>query len=248
VKAIVLAAGYATRLYPLTRDRAKPLLEVAGRSILAHTLDTVCTLDDVDQILIVCNAKFREQFQDFVEGCSLPVPLRLVCDGSTSPDDRLGATGDLAFALREVDTDGADLLVVAGDNLLDLDLRAAREHFRRAGAPTLVVRQIDPAERALRPSPYNDIELDLEGVVLSFREKPETRRSDLAAIALYFYPPQVVSWLEQYLSAGGNPDAPGHFVAWLVGQTRVVAVPLIGRWFDVGDPDTLADARSRFAR
>ena len=241
----MLAAGYATRLYPLTRDRAKPLLEVGGRPILSHIVAHVLELPGLSELVVVSNARFASQFEDWKKSADWSLPVRVLDDGSTDPRSRLGATGDLAFALREVPPGSEDVLVAAGDNLIDLDLRPAYEVLRESGCPTLIVRRVGPESG---PSRYNEVELAGDGSVRAMREKPERRRSELAAIAVCFYPPAIVEWLDQYLSAGGNPDAPGHFAAWLVGKTRVRSVPMEGRWFDIGSAETLAAAREAFAR
>lgn len=241
---IVLAAGYATRLYPLTRDRPKPLLEIGDRPLLSHTLGRVLALGEIDEIVVVCNARFAADFETWRDGLDLAVPLHLVNDGSTEPENRLGANVDLALGLREANT-GRDSLVVAGDNLIGFDLAEPRDRFRESGCPTLIVRQV---ENETGPSRYNDVELDADGRVTSFREKPARRRSPLAAVAVYFYPPEVSVWLTRYLEGGGNPDSPGHFVAWLVEQTPVVGAPLRGSWFDIGNLATLEEARAAHAR
>lgn len=245
MKAIVLAAGYATRLYPLTRDRAKPLLEVGGRPILSHIADRVLELPDLSELVVVSNARFAAQFEDWAHSREQSLPVRVLNDGSTCEDDRLGASGDLAFALREVPPGDEDVLVVAGDNLMDLDLRPAHAMLRESGCPTLIVRRAEPESGRSR---YNEVNVEDDGSVRAMSEKPEQRQSELSAIAVYFYPPTITAWVEEYLTGGGNPDAPGHFASWLVDRTRVMSVPLVGRWFDIGSAETLAAAREAFAR
>ena len=241
MKAVLLAAGYATRLHPLTRDRPKPLLEVGGRPLLSHILERVLELPGLSEVVAVGNARFAGQLRAWAEGFACPVPLRVLDDGSRNDADKLGASGDLAFALREAPPGGEDLVVAAGDNLLGGDLRPLHAAFRATRRPTLVVREAEPRPG---PSPYNALTLDGDRVV-GFVEKPAVA-SRLHAIALYFYPPGIEGFLRRYLAGGGNPDAPGHFVAWLVGQTDVRAVRYAGDWFDIGSPETLEAARARF--
>jgi glucose-1-phosphate thymidylyltransferase len=243
VKALLLAAGYATRLYPLTRDRAKPLLEVAGRPILSHILARVLALPGLSEVVVVTNARFAAAFRDWARAEGCPVPLRVLDDGSTSDADKLGATGDLAFALREAPLGGEDLVVVAGDNLIGFDLRPLHAQFRARRRPTIVVRRVP---LGTGPSPYNEVTLASDGRVTGFREKPADPQTDLAAIALYFFPPQVESLVGRYLSEGGNPDAPGYFIAWLVRQTDVYAVRENGEWWDIGSLASLDEARAQF--
>jgi glucose-1-phosphate thymidylyltransferase len=243
VKALLLAAGYATRLYPLTRDRAKPLLDVGGRPILSHILDRVVELPGLSEVIVVANARFADSFRAWAAGAACPVPIRVLDDGSTSDADKLGATGDLAFALREAPLAGEDLLVVAGDNLLRFDLRPLHARFEARRRPTIVVRRVP---RSGGPSPYNEVTLSPDGRVTGFREKPADPRTDLVAIALYFFPPEIEGFVRRYLAEGGNPDAPGHFIAWLVRQTDVHAVREDGEWWDIGGLDSLEAARARF--
>lgn len=241
MKAIVLAAGYATRLYPLTRERAKPLLEVGGTPLLSQIVEKIQALPGMEDLIVVCNAKFADQFEEWRTDLEEPERVRILNDGSTDEHNRRGATGDLAFALRECPLDGDGVLVAAGDALIAFELETAQALFRERRNPTLIVRQVTSASG---PSRYNEVELAPDGRITAFREKPRARRSPLAAVALYFYPPEVADWVETYLSAGGDRDAPGHFVAWLVARTSVVATPLVGSWFDIGDAEALAEARA----
>jgi glucose-1-phosphate thymidylyltransferase len=242
VKAYLLAAGYATRMYPLTRDRPKPLLEVAGRPILTHILDRVLQLDDLSEVVVIANDRFFDAFDDWARHVDAGVPVRVLNDGSRSDGDKRGAIGDLAFALAEAPVGDEDWLVAAGDNLLAFDLRVLQRAFRRHRVPLLAVRPVDREGS----SKYNEVILDDDGRVLSFREKPAQARSPLVAIALYFLPAGAAALLPRYLAAGGNPDAPGHFIAWLVDEVEVRAEHLPGGWFDIGSLEGLAYAREHF--
>jgi glucose-1-phosphate thymidylyltransferase len=243
VKAYLLAAGYATRLHPLTLHTPKPLLEVGGTPILTRILERVAALEVVDEVVVVGNERFAAQFAAWADEVECPVPLRVLNDGSTSDDDRLGAVGDLDFALRQVPPDG-DWLVVAGDNLLEFDLAPLHAEFERQRRPLLVLRDVEP----VGPSPYNEVTLDGRGVVARFREKPADPQTRLSAIALYFFTPGAADLLARFLSEGGETDAPGHFVEWLVAQTQVGAARFEGEWFDIGTPETLESAQARLSR
>ena len=242
MKALLLAAGYATRLYPLTRDCAKPLLEIGGRPMLSHLLDRVAALPGMSEVVVVANHRFIDQFHVWAGGLASGLVVRILDDGSTSDDDKLGAIGDLSFALSEMG-DEEDLLVVAGDNLLLFDLEPSWQEYRRRQRPLLLVRDVDPAVQ----SRYNEVEVSASGRVTRFREKPKRPRSGKAAICLYFLPPGIASFVRRYLGTGGNTDAPGYFIEWLVAETEVHAVPLGGEWFDVGSLETLQAARGRLA-
>jgi glucose-1-phosphate thymidylyltransferase len=241
--AYLLAAGYATRLHPLTLDRPKPLLEVAGAPILTHILRRVEAIPDLREVVVIGNHRFAAGLQAWCESTPCRVPVSLLDDGSTHDADKLGAIGDIAFALDRVPPVDEDWLVVAGDNLLAFDLVPFYQAFRRAARPMLVLREVP---RGGGPSRYNEVSVDAKGRVLRFREKPDDPRTGLAAMALYLFTPEVASELRAYLREGGNPDAPGHFIAWLVDRCEVVSRPMQGEWFDIGTPETLEDARRRY--
>lgn len=254
MKALLLAAGYATRLYPLTRDRPKPLLEVGGRPLLDHLLERIAPLPGLSEVVVVGNHRFAEPLRTWAHAAAAacPVPLRVLDDGSTSEADRLGAVGDIAFALDAVAPAGEDLLVAAGDNLVGFDLAPLHARYRAQGSPRCPVVLVRRVERA-GPSPYNEVQLGPETApgsglhpVRGFREKPPDPRTPWAAIGLYFWPPGVEPLLRRYLEGGGNPDAPGHFVEWLVCETPVRAAPFAGPWFDIGGPSALEAARAHF--
>jgi glucose-1-phosphate thymidylyltransferase len=245
VKAYLLAAGYATRMYPLTRDRPKPLLEVAGAPILSHILAGVLALDELREVVVVANDRFAPQLEAWADALETGVPVRVLNDGTRSEESRLGAVGDLAFALERVPVKGEDWLVAAGDNLLAFSLRELQRVFLEDPAkPLLGVRRVE--RRGV--SSYNEVVLDAEGRVEIFREKPAAPVSELAAIALYFFPPEVADQLTAYLAEGGNRDAPGHFIAWLVDRVPVRATPIPGAWFDIGSLDGLEEARRSYRR
>jgi glucose-1-phosphate thymidylyltransferase len=240
MKAYVLAAGYATRLHPLTLDRPKPLLEVGGQPILSHVAKRLATLDDLDEIVVVTNARFHRALEAWREERPVHIATTVLDDGTRDEATRLGAVGDLAFALERVPPAGEPFVVAAGDAIFDFDLRALQREFARQGRTLLVVRD---APHDGGPTPYNEVRIDAEGRVQGFREKPPDASSGLAAIALYFFPYEVQSLLTRYLQGGGNPDAPGHFVSWLVERAPATAARFDGRWFDIGTPETLAEAR-----
>ena len=243
MKAFILAAGYATRMYPLTRDRAKPLLEVGGAPILTHLVERISPLRDLSEIVVIGNHRFAGEFQAWQRSLRCPVPVRVLDDGSMDDDDKLGAIGDLAFALERVPIGDEAWMVAAGDNLIAFDLAAIQQFFLSNDATTLTLRTVKPGSG---PSPYNEVTLNDQGRVTRLREKPADPQTNLAAIALYFFKPEVAELLAAYLEQGGNPDAPGHFVSWLVDRTPVMGTSLEGEWFDIGSLDTYALARARF--
>jgi glucose-1-phosphate thymidylyltransferase len=236
-----LAAGYATRLYPLTLDRPKPLLEVAGEPILDRLLGQL-PLPELDAITVVTNAKFAPHFRVWAEGRDASVPIEVVDDGTTSDDDKLGAIGDLDLVVRTLNAED-DLLVAAGDSLFTERLDGFASFARRREAAAIAVYDVGDLEAMGRLSA---VSVDSSGRVTGFEEKPERPASTLAGIALYFYPCEVLPLVSQYLGEGHNADQPGRFVEWLYSRTPVYAWPVPGRWLDIGTPDALAEADREF--
>jgi glucose-1-phosphate thymidylyltransferase len=240
VKVVLLCAGYATRMYPLTRDFPKALLDVADAPILSHLLSRALTVPGVDEVVVVSNHRFAALFEDWAASAGRRVPIRVLDDGSTEESNRLGALGDLAFALRQVPLEGHDALIAAGDNLVLFDLAGQGRSFAERRAPQLAVRAA-PVDAAR--SRYGEVQIDAAHRVVRFREKPPDPQGELAATGIYFFTASTWPLLEQYLAEGGNRDAPGHFIAWLVAQTPVYAEKIDGPWYDIGDLESLKRAR-----
>ncbi len=243
MKAVVLCGGYATRMYPLTRDFPKPLLEVGGAPILTHLSRRISALAAIDEIVVVSNHRFHAAFESWAAGArsEISLPIRLLDDGSSDETNRLGALGDLAFAARETPLAQHDTLVAAGDNLILFDLAPLAAAFERLRAPVVAMRRIDADATRSR---YGEVTLGDGGRIARFREKPEKPESELASIALYLFPKRIWPLLSRYLADGGDQDAPGHFIAWLVRETEVYAEPISGSWWDMGDLASLAQARA----
>jgi len=231
VKALVLAAGYATRLRPLTDTWAKELLPVGGRPMLDWIVDAIEQVDEVDAVHVVTNARKAPAFREWARSSSRDVSI--LDDGTTSNDDRLGAIGDLGFFLDESGVDD-DLLVIAGDNLFEFSLAdfAATWRERGARASSIAVRDVGSLELAAR---YGVIALDGDRRIVEFVEKPEHPASTLVATATYLYARDHVALVDDYLRAGNAPDQPGRFAAWLCGREPVYGWVFDEPWFDIGD-------------
>ena len=240
MKALALAAGYATRLYPLTLHRPKALLEVGGRPMLDHVLERLEEMG-VDETIVVTNAKFTPHFEEWATGKQR---VRIVNDGTTSNDDRLGAIGDTGFVLDQTGLDD-DLVVVAGDNLFGEDVSGFAAYGQEVDAPVLAVH--DVGDLSLM-SEYNQIEIDEQGRITFFEEKPENARSTLAGVALYFYPRHTLPLIRQYLAEENNPDQPGRLIEWLYPRTSVYTWRLPGQWYDIGSAETLQEADRIFSQ
>ena len=241
MKAVVLAAGYATRLYPLTLDRPKALLSVGGRPMLDRLLEQLEGVDGLDEVYVVTNSKFAGAFRDWAAGRS-GLPVRIVDDGTVDEESRLGAIGDLELTIREAGLDD-DLLVLAGDNLFSESIGPFPAFALGRGGAALGVYDVGDFDTIRR---YAVIELDGDDRVTLLEEKPDEPRSTLAGIALYFYPRSVLRLVTEYLAEGNNPDQPGRLVQWLYPRTPVYGWRVPGRWYDVGSKETLAEADRAF--
>ncbi len=237
MKLLVLAAGYATRLYPLTLDTPKPLLEVGGRPMVENVLEAVLPIG-VDDIYLVTNSKFADRFQDWAGGYEREV--RVIDDGTTDDATKRGAIGDIALVLDQERIDD-DLAVVAGDNLFGERLTGFPP---RRDAPVLAVYDVGDLEAIKQ---YNAIEIDGDGRITFFEEKPAEPRSTLTGIALYFYPRDTLAMIRRYVDEGLNPDQPGRLVQWLYPQVPVYTWRVPGLWFDIGSKEQLAEADRIFS-
>jgi len=238
MKAIVLAAGYATRLKPLTDTWAKELLPVGGRPILDRIVQSLSTVADVDAVHVVTNARKAGAFHTWAEGRDVTVHD----DGTTSNEDRLGAIGDMEFVIDRVGIDD-DLLVIAGDNLFEFDLSELVGFWRKKGtASAVAVRDVGSLELA---SQYGIVALDGDDRVTDFVEKPADPPSTLAAIATYLFHREHVSLIRAYLAADQPADQPGRFVAWLQRHEPVYGWVFDSTWYDIGNHEQLLEADNR---
>ena len=247
MKLIVLGAGYATRLYPLTLDQPKPLLPVAGKPMIEHVLDNLKPISEIDHIYIVTNAKFAEHFQRWADNYQkrhAGAPITIVNDLSTDDSNKLGAIGDMNLVLTEAQIDD-DIVVVAGDNLFSDSLEKFGSFSRMCGAPVLGVYDVGNLEEIKK---FCAIEIDDADRITFFEEKPPRPKSTLTGIALYYYPRDTLPLIRQYLDEGNNADQPGRLVQWLYPQTPFYVWRVPGIWYDVGSKESLEEANRIFAR
>jgi glucose-1-phosphate thymidylyltransferase len=245
MKLIILAAGYATRLYPLTLNQPKPLLLVAAKPMLDHLLDHLTPIKEIDHAYVVTNAKFAEHFQIWADDYQRkqgPLKITVVNDQSTDEANRLGAIGDLSLVLNQEQIDD-DIVVVAGDNLLSHSLGDFGKFCREMGAPVLAVYDIGDLTEVKK---YNSIDVEPDGRIRFFEEKPATPTSTLVGIALYYYPRSALPLIRTYIEEGNNPDQPGRLVEWMYKRTPFYTWRVPGIWFDVGSKETLAEANRVF--
>lgn len=242
MKAIILAAGYATRLYPLTKNKAKPLLEVGGKPILEHIMDKVQEVKEIDHVYIVTNNKFANDFEQWSKGYQGSQKITVVNDQTTSNDDRLGAIADIEYA---IETQGIDeeILVLAGDNIFDLKLTDFVDFYRRVKSDSITVHKLSDEEELKQTGV---IEMDSSQLVTSFEEKPKQPKSNLAVPPIYIYQKETLPLFKTYLEEGNNPDAPGYFIPWLIERSYVYAYLFTGFRYDIGTIESYEKAQSLF--
>lgn len=242
MKALVLAAGYAVRLRPLTLNTPKPLLPVGGRPMIDYVVEKIEEVPEVDSILVVINHRFLEQFRAWLEKSPATKPIHLIDDGSTSEDNRLGAIGDMSLVVEREKIAG-DLLVVGGDNLFTFGLQDFVSFYKEKGT-SVVLHSCGDVASAKR---FSNVKMDSTGRILTFLEKPENPWSDLVAICVYLFDPAALRLLKTYLDEGENPDAPGHFIEWLCTRIAVYGKPMGGDWFDIGSQEAYREADRFFS-
>jgi glucose-1-phosphate thymidylyltransferase len=241
MNALILAAGYATRLYPLTLNKAKPLLVVGGKPIIEWVVDNLEDIPNLETIYVVTNDKFAGDFQAWSEGYRSRHPqfkFKIINDGSRSDEDKLGAIGDINFVVTQESLSQIPLLIIAGDNLFTESLKSFVACANGTEATVAVYDVGDP--EAIKK--YGNVLINEDGIITHLEEKPQKPRGTLAAIALYYYSPAVLSLLRTYLAAGNNPDQPGRFVQWLYTRKPVKTFQIKGKWLDIGSKETLENA------
>jgi glucose-1-phosphate thymidylyltransferase len=240
VKAIVLAAGYATRLRPLTDTYAKPLLPVGGRPMLDWICDKIAEVGEIDRVHVVTNSHYAADFRRWAERRD---GTEIHDDGTRTNEDRLGAIGDIAFAVDRAGLGGDDLLVVAGDNLFDYSLADYVAFWRTKGVASCLA-LYDTRDRELAKQ-YGVVDVRDDDRVVGLVEKPDDPASTLCATATYLIHREHVPLVRRYLAEGHSPDAPGSFFVWLYSREPVYGYRFPGEWFDIGNAQQLLEADNR---
>lgn len=235
MKAVVLAGGYATRLWPVTKHRPKMLLPVGESTVVDRIFAALEADDRIDEVYVSTNERFAEEFESHIADADYEKP-RLSVEETTSEDEKFGVVGALAQLIDREDIHD-DLLVVAGDNLIGFELSEFVDFFESKETPVLAAYDVGDREKA---KSYGLVELDGETVV-DFQEKPDEPNSTLVSIACYGFPASSLRFRE-YLDGGNNPDEPGWFIQWLQTRETVNAFVFEEPWFDIGTPQSYLEA------
>lgn len=241
MKCLILAAGYATRLRPLTDNFPKPLLPVGGKPILDWLVEDIAATGKVDGFVVISNHKFASIFEKW--SASRPEDIRVVDDGTSTNETRLGAVRDIQFAIEALDLED-DFLVIAGDNLLDFSLSEFLEYSSSKGT-SCVMRYYEPLEEKLRKCGV--LQVDSDGLILGMEEKPSEPKSHWACPPFYFYRREDAMRIPEAIASGCGVDAPGSLVAWLSSKAPVHAMEMPGKRFDIGDLKSYEAVKEIFA-
>ncbi len=229
MKCFILAAGYATRLYPLTENFPKPLLKVRDKTILDWLIDDVDSLGSVDEYVVISNHKFADCFRAWAT--EKVQKITVIDDGTSTNETRLGAVKDIQFAIDKLSLDD-DILVIAGDNLLDFSLTKFVVYAKEKGT-SCIMRYYEGSTQKLQKSGV--VEVDENDKILRFAEKPAEPKSNWACPPFYYYTKEDTRLVKKGIEGGCGVDAPGSYIAWLCTQTKVHAMEMPGKRYDIGN-------------
>jgi len=239
MKCIILCAGYATRLWPLTQDNPKPLLEVAGKPIVEHILSKVEEVGEIDNVFIVTNNKFYNNFTGWLKNYKSKKKIKIINDKTSSNEDRLGAIGDVNFAIENEKIDD-DLLIIAGDNLFEFSLKEIINIFKEKKASVIALYDVKDKNLAKE---YGIVDVDKNNKIIGFEEKPAEPKSTLASTGIYLYPKKTARRIAEYIKEENSPDKTGSFLAWLYNKEDVYCYISKKRWHDIGSFEQLEEAK-----
>lgn len=234
MKAIILAAGYATRLYPLTINTPKALLPINKKPIIDYIVEQLNTISEIDAIYVVTNSRFANDFTEWAKIAPGQIPITVLDDGTTSDENKKGAVGDIGFVISQMHIDD-ELLIIAGDNFFTYSLQDYVQFYREKDHDCVCVKEWQDQSML---SQFGIALLDENSKVLDIEEKPKHPKSNTAVFATYLYKKETVPLFKEYLDAGNNPDAPGNFPAWLYHRKDVYAYKFAGECYDIGTPDS----------
>lgn len=240
MKCLILAAGYATRLYPLTENFPKPLLKVQDKTILDWLVDDIDGAGLVDEYIVISNHRFARHFQEWAAGKRQKITV--VDDGTSTNETRLGAVCDIRFAVDSLGLTG-DMLVIAGDNVLDFSLQRF-VRYADAKRTSCVMRFEEPNEERLHKCGV--LEIDDSDRIMSMEEKPAQPKSHWVCPPFYYYTSEDAARIPAAIADGCGTDAPGSFIAWLCRHTSVHAMEMPGRRYDIGNLQSYEEVQQQY--
>lgn len=242
MKAIILAAGYATRLYPLTKDKPKPLLEVGGKPIVEIIINKMSEIKEIDEIFVITNNKFFSQFEDWLKKFNTVKKIKIVNDKTLSNEDRLGSLGDINYVIENENVK-EDIMVIAGDNLFEFSLKEFYEFYKKHNTSCVALYDVNNFELAKQ---YGIVGVDNKNKIINFVEKPANPQSTLASTGVYIYPKEILPTLQDFVKIQ-NPDKAGNFLEVLHKEKQVYGFVTKEKWYDIGTLPQLEAARKEYA-
>lgn len=246
INCIILAAGYATRLYPLTIDKPKALLPIGGQPLLNRLLKQIEGVENLGEVALVTNSRFYKIFSDWASDLNFPKKIKVIDDGTDSNDNRLGAIGDLKFAIDKLEMKG-DLLVLASDNLFEQDLKKFCSTIS-SHPDAAVIGVYDIKDPSLAAGRYGVVHTDTGDRITAIEEKPEHPSSPLVSMGVYGFSGKAVELIDEYSNSPEKKDAPGHYAQWLLQRVPVFASLFSGKWYDIGSLDQLTEADKAYTQ
>lgn len=240
MKCLILAAGYATRLYPLTENFPKPLLKIGEKTILDWLLDDIDKSGAVNEYVIISNHKFAKHFEEWAK--TKQYSITVLDDGTSSNETRLGAVKDVQFAIEKCAVD-EDVLVIAGDNVLDFSLTKFIKYAQEKGK-SCVMRYFEENEKKLQKCGV--LEIDRNDLICGMEEKPEKPKSHWCCPPFYYYSKEDTEMVQKGIESGCGVDAPGSYIAWLCRQTEVFAMEMPGKRYDIGNLESYEQVKNNY--
>jgi len=238
MKALILAAGFGTRLYPLTENISKPLLKLGKKHLIDYILESLKKIRDCEEILIITNQRFYKDFLDWAK-VAKNKRLRILNNEVSDFKERLGAIGDMQFAIDKAKIN-EDLLVIGGDTFLQADLNNFIRFSQSKSSPISVGLYYLNRDN---PKRYAVVKINGDSRVIYYKEKPKRAISKLVGICLYYFPKERLGMIKEYLNLKKKTDAPGNLISWLYKRTPIYGFKFRGLWFDIGHPDTYRRAK-----
>ena len=244
MKAVIIVGGYATRLYPLTENKPKALLDLSGKLMIERIMEKVESFDNIGEAILVTNDRFYNQFLDWSKNYKGRLKVIVLNDGTKNNDDRLGALGDLEYVIKQEKIE-EDILIMGGDNIFDDSLKDMAFEFDNLGFSMVAFKDVEDLEVA---KSLGIGKLDGEGYILEFVEKPENPKSTLAGTLIYIIKKEDLKYISECLDLErGREFKTGEFITYLIKKEKVKGYRVKGNWFDIGNFDQLAKAISYFS-
>jgi len=240
----VLCAGYATRLYPLTLDRPKPLLHINGMPIIDHIMDRINKMEKIDEVIIVTNNKFYNDFLNWKENYSSKKPIKILNDRTNSDEDKLGAVGDIRFTIEKEGIE-ENVMIIAGDNLFGFDFNKLFEFFEEKKAS--VVALYDGQNKSFAAGKYGVVNIDKNNKIIDIEEKPSEPKTTLVSTACYIFTKKAIEELKKSLSEGKKHDNIGDFLIQLIKRRNLYGLVFKEKWYDIGSYGQLQEAEIQLA-